>query len=235
MNTGRICLALTTAFVVMCSTSSAQRRRAYDPFNDAAAGLMGDVIADVQGVAQGLMELQAYSADLSRRIDQARKAFWAQYPNGPQLAAREAEFNQRLTDKDLLIVGMFLNSSDGCAQGVSGWGLLTGISGIDGGIPVQTRWSFCRWVRANERYRKAFNAFSAGATVLQRPEYQPYRRARDWGRIPTCRESARSTVERHVQGYRATVVSDRPRVEQTVARQARHRWRTGGPVVSRSP
>ncbi len=180
MKTGRICLALTTALVVMCSTSSAQRRRAYDPFNDAAAGLMGDVIADVQGVAQGLMELQAYSADLSRRIDQARKAFWAQYPNGPQLAAREAEFNQRLTDKDLLIVGMFLNSSDGCAQGVSGWGMLTGISGIDGGIPVHTRWSFCQWVRANERYRKAFNAFSAGATVLQRPEYQAYRRARDW-------------------------------------------------------
>ena len=122
-------------------------------------------------------------------------------------------------------------TGQGCADPrAAALGQILGVTNIDGSIPGVAWFSFCSWFDAIRRGSQTLTGLmSWGLTATKLPEYTSHKKARDWG-DSNAQESARSTAERHVQGYRATVVSDCPPVEQTVARPARHGW--GQPVQS---
>jgi TonB family protein len=189
MRTIAVCSILVLLASSLEPPPQAQRRRqpAADPFDDVAAISIGEGISDtLHSIVSGVAAVRRSARELSVQISAARDAFWAQHPKGPRLVAAESEFARRLTEKDITIVSMYIMNSErasgGCASAQANMiGDLLGITAIDGGIPTMAWLPFCRWVDAIRRNIKTFSDLATwGLTALQLPEYESYRKGRDY-------------------------------------------------------
>jgi hypothetical protein len=144
---------------------------------------IGEVLAQqLTDVARLFGENRRASANLTREIQAARKAFWAQYPNGPRRAEAEAAFAQKLFLKDFLVAFAYMGGEcvDGpnrTAQAMSE--VMRQLGEIDGGVPALD--FFCRWVADLRKMGMSFTAatqwMSIGPTLTS---YERYRKQRDW-------------------------------------------------------
>src|ERR671919_387580 len=103
---------LTAALLVVCHTVpnvlAQRKRRPADPFDGIAQEMLGAqieeaVTAAINARAAGRVE----AADISQRVSAARRAFWSQYPNGPQRAEAQRNFADALLEKDLALAMLY--------------------------------------------------------------------------------------------------------------------------------
>jgi hypothetical protein len=181
--------AVLVSLTVLEPAVSAQRLRppAADPFDDLASMMIGEALAeDIHSIVSGVASVRRSAQELSRQIAAARQAFWAVYPDGPQFSAAETNFARLLTEKDLLIVSMYIvgagRSNTGCASAEAKLtGDLLAINQIDGGIPTMAWLSFCDWVNAIRREIRSFSDLMTwGITAMKLPAYASYKQGRDW-------------------------------------------------------
>ena len=147
-----------------------------DPLDEIMAGSLFPNIEALGKAAESFGRLKEMSAKANEETAAARKAFWAQYPNGPRFAEAQATFARSLWAKDMLLF-MEARLAQGCrnptAQAAS-LGRLLSVGGmnIDGGVAPGASYTFCRWVEAA--------AGMSASAVTSHPFYESYRRDRDW-------------------------------------------------------
>ena len=164
---------------------------------------IGDKVG--RAVAAG-MELKAKFAELSEKIDQARRRYWAAFPNGPGLAEAEAEYLDVLAQKTAvyltinLMSGMkgqavtslnTLNFEPGITVDQYRRKLKGDFSMVDGGLRPSAHPLFVQWINA---LRRAGGAMKDGdimvnpvvlAVAVTQPSgrRQAYERAQYWSEV----------------------------------------------------
>jgi TonB family protein len=146
---------------------------------------IGEMLAEqLTDVARLFGESRRASGNVTRDIQAARKAFWAQYPNGPKRAEAEAAFAQKLFLKDFLVAfaymgGACVGGHNPTAQAMTE--VMRQLGEIDGGIHDRAIEDFCRWVDDLRKMGMSFTAatqwMSIGPTLKS---YERYRKQRDW-------------------------------------------------------
>ena len=103
-------------------------------------GQIGDALS-------GARDAMAAKAALGAEIRNARRAFWAAYPDGPGLEAAARRFHSALLSKDLHFLSVRL--ADGGRGSLVAQDRLLG-GELDGGIPERARQAFGKWAASVE-------------------------------------------------------------------------------------
>jgi hypothetical protein len=166
-----------------------------DPFDDWAVDAMATSLGSaISRAASSASRYASLTQDLNRDILVARRNFWEQYPNGPNLSAARKKFAELLMTKDMLIMTYTVMSGSSMRGGrgqMNGIDLLAKIGGpIDGGIPPLAQRHFATWTdnirtfmrRGGTQLTSLFQIPErfAAAAVDAGQAYQAYRIARDW-------------------------------------------------------
>jgi hypothetical protein len=150
-------------------------------WDDLAAESIGRDIGEGIGmVIKSMIDAKKAADEMTRRIGAARKAFWAEYPNGARRKEAEAEFARLLFEKDITIASNYV--IEGCRSDRA-WVIsrMLSFQHIDGGIPVVAWTNFCNWIQGIRSEVRTFGDLASWAVIaVRRPEYETYRKARDW-------------------------------------------------------
>jgi hypothetical protein len=184
MKQGRnfVLIAVLLAIPGLVTTTAGQTRprpsTGPDPLDEIMAGSLFPNIEAIGKAAESFGIARENAAQASQEIAAARKAFWAQYPNGPRFKEVQATFAQKLYAKDVALL-TFARVDRRCSGGVRsaqaealGTVLSAAGANIDGGVAAGASGTFCRWV-------EAAGGMSA-SSVTSHPFYESYRRDRDW-------------------------------------------------------
>lgn len=148
---GRAFAALLAFLAVCLSLSAPAHAQRRDPLLDYAIRRQAGIptMTDQAVVAlRDLGGLRREQAELSRRIDAAREAFFAAERAGGASAAQKAAFGRALFEKDYLYMSMVYLPSFG-ARGVSPAALTISLGGeVDDAIPPLAQAAFARWAEA---------------------------------------------------------------------------------------
>jgi tetratricopeptide (TPR) repeat protein len=177
-----VLIAVLLALDGLQSTTSGQARprpsAGPDPLDEVMAGSLFPNVEALGKAAESFGTAREASAQATQEIAAARKAFWAQYPNGPRFQEVQATFARKLYAKDVALL-TFARVDRRCSGGVrsaqtEALGTLISAAGanIDGGVAAGASTTFCRWVEATTRM--------SASTVTSHPFYESYRRDRDW-------------------------------------------------------
>jgi tetratricopeptide (TPR) repeat protein len=170
-------------FIILCevTTTAGQvnRRRPATrsaPLDEVAAAAVFPNFEALGRAAESFAKAKEYAAQANEEIATSRKAFWAQYPNGPRFAQAQATFARNLHAKDLSLLTM-ARLDQRCRNQTTreqAMGALIAAAGgdLDGGVLSGASMTFCRWVEASAR----MSPFD----VTSHPFYESYRRDRDW-------------------------------------------------------
>jgi hypothetical protein len=119
------------------------------PRDFSIGGFVGGQLADA---ATSMRELAKHKRNWTADVRAARQRFWTAYPNGADLPAAAAAFNQLLREKDLhyLVINLADRMEFGSARGGAA-GLIDALTGdVDGGIRAAGREAFVEWANAVE-------------------------------------------------------------------------------------
>jgi hypothetical protein len=147
-----------------------------DPLDEIAAAAIFPNFEALGRAAESFAKAKENFAQANEEIAASRKAFWAQYPNGPRFAEARAAFARNLHAKDLALFTM-ARLDQRCRNQTTreqAMGALIGAVGgdLDGGVLSGASGTFCRWVDGAARM--------SVATATSHPFYESYRRDRDW-------------------------------------------------------
>jgi hypothetical protein len=177
-----VLIAVLLAVPGLLTTTSGQTRprpsAGPDPLDEIMAGSLFPNVEALGKAAESFGTAREAAAQATQEIAAARKAFWAQYPNGPRFKEVQATFARKLYAKDVALL-TFARVDRRCSGGVrsaqtEALGTVISAAGanIDGGVAPLASDTFCRWVQAA--------AGMSASTVTSHPFYESYRRDRDW-------------------------------------------------------
>src|SRR5688572_29236720 len=147
-----VLIAVLLAIPGLVTTTAGQTQRrpstGPDPLDEIAAAAIFPNFEALGRAAEAFAKAKEASTQASREIAASRQAFWAEYPNGPRMAAARATFAHNLLGKDLALF-LVARLDQRCRNQTNleqARGALITAAGadIDGGVAPGASTTFCR-------------------------------------------------------------------------------------------